>query len=154
HALLGVVAGRELDFSREYLLLEALDAILHRRGIGAQHVQARTVGDDLDIHVLALATIMFDHIGGIVEHQVHHLRIVLVDLDRDAMGLAVGGKRGCSKRDRQCCGGCEATKHDGSPYGLTSVYPFSVSNSICPTPTCTGVAAGMISGRRPVSRSM
>ncbi len=38
-------------------------------------------------------------------------------------------------------------------HGLTSVYPFSVSDRICPTPTCTGVATAMNSGRLPLSRS-
>ena len=66
----------------------------HRRAIGAQHVHAGTVGDDLDVYVLALAAIMFDHVGGVVQHHVHHGGIVLVDLDGDAMGLAVGGKSG------------------------------------------------------------
>jgi hypothetical protein len=51
------------------------------------------VGDDLDVDVLVFAAVIFDHVGGIVQHQVHHLRIVLVDLDRDAVRLAVGGKR-------------------------------------------------------------
>jgi hypothetical protein len=35
---------------------------------------------------------MLDDVGGVVQHQVHHLRIVLVDLDRDAMRLGVGGE--------------------------------------------------------------
>src|SRR6185369_15142071 len=43
---------------------------------------------------------------------------------------------------------------EATTYGLTNVYPFSLRNRICPTPTCTGVAAGMNSGRCPVSRSI
>ena len=39
---------------------DLLDAVLHRRGVVAQHVEARPVGDDLDIHVLVLVAIIFE----------------------------------------------------------------------------------------------
>jgi hypothetical protein len=59
-------------------------------------VQARAVGDDLD--VLVLVAVLFDDMGGVVQHHVHHLRVVL---DRDAVSLAVGGKRGGGEGDRR-----------------------------------------------------
>ena len=51
HAQLGIVAGIELELARKRHFLEMLDTILHRRGIAPQHVQARTVGDDIDVDV-------------------------------------------------------------------------------------------------------
>src|ERR1700684_1414004 len=83
HALLGVVAGGKLDLAGKHHVLEPLDAVLHRRGVGAQHVQAGTIGDDVDVNVLVPGAIIFDHVGGVVQHHVHDLRIVLVDLDGD-----------------------------------------------------------------------
>ena len=61
-------------------------------GVGPQHVQARTVGDDIDINVFVLGLIIFDHVAGVVQRQVHDLGIVLVDLDGDAMQFAFGGE--------------------------------------------------------------
>ena len=90
HALLGVIAGRKLDLAGKRQILEPLDAVLHRRGVGAQHVQAGAIGDDVDLDVLVLAAIIFDHVGGVVEREVHHLWIVLIDLDRDAMRFGIG----------------------------------------------------------------
>jgi heat shock protein HspQ len=36
---------------------------------------------------------MLNDVGGVVQHQIHDLRIVLVDLDRDAMRLGISGQR-------------------------------------------------------------
>lgn len=53
-------------------------------------MQAGAIGDDIDFQVLVHDPIMFDHIGSVVQRKVHDLRIVLVDLDGNAMRLAVG----------------------------------------------------------------
>src|SRR3979411_461222 len=100
HALLGVVASRELDLAGKHRFLELLYPIPHWRGVGPQHMQAGTVGDDVDVHVFVLAAIIFDNVGGVVQYQVHDLRIVLVDLESDVRRLAVAGKAGGSKRRR------------------------------------------------------
>ncbi len=74
------------------IVLEMLDAILHRRGVGPQHMQAGTIGDDIDADLFVPGAVIFDHVGGVVQHHVHDLRIVLVDLDRNMMRFAVGGR--------------------------------------------------------------
>ena len=58
HALPGVVAGRKLDLAGKHHVLEPLDAVLHRRGVGAQHVQAGTVGHDIDLDVFVLGAVI------------------------------------------------------------------------------------------------
>jgi hypothetical protein len=50
------------------------------------------IGHDVDFDFLVLAAVIFQHVGGVVEREIHHLRIVLVDLDGDAMRLGVGGE--------------------------------------------------------------
>jgi hypothetical protein len=96
HSLLGVVAGGELDLAWKRIFLNPLDAILHRRGVGAQHVQSRAVGDDVDVDVLVLRAVILDHVGGVVQRQIHQFWIVLIDLNDDAMRLAFAriGSRG------------------------------------------------------------
>src|SRR5436305_5442189 len=119
-------------------------------------MQPGAPGDDVDLHFLVPGPIMFDHVGGVVERKIHHLRIVLVDLNRDAMRLLVGGEADGGERAEQQ-GRKRQTKdraHLRSPQGRTRVKPFSVRVRICATPTCTGMAAGMNAGRLPVSRSM
>jgi hypothetical protein len=82
--------------------------------VGAQHVHAGTIGDDLDVNILILGAVMLDHIGRVVQGHVHDLRIVLVDLDGDAVRLAVGGKGRCGKRNGRQHGGGTAAKHEVS----------------------------------------
>jgi len=53
-------------------------------------LQTGAVGDDVDFDVFVLVAIIFDHVGGVTQHQVHELRIVLVNLNGNAMRLAVG----------------------------------------------------------------
>jgi hypothetical protein len=60
-------------------------------------VRAGAVGNDVDFHVLVPAAVIFDHIGGIVQREVHHLRIVPADPDRHAMGFDIGGQGGCGE---------------------------------------------------------
>ena len=118
HALLGVVAGRELDLAGEGEILEMLDAILHRRGVFAQHVEPGAVGHEIDVNVLALVAVIFDDVGDIVECQIHDRRVVLVDLDRDPMHLAVGGEPSLSERQRGECRNPQAldeTTHRQTP---------------------------------------
>src|SRR5262249_54277808 len=44
---------------------------------------------DLDIHVLALAAVIFDHVLGVVKREIHDCRIVLIDLNGNPMRLVV-----------------------------------------------------------------
>src|ERR1700730_8335932 len=71
-------------------------------------MEAGTIGDDIDLHVLVPGAIIFDHMAGVVQREVHDLRIVLVDLDGDAMRFALG--EGC---------GSERYRHQG--HGRTTV---------------------------------
>jgi hypothetical protein len=57
----------------------------HRRGVGAQHDQPGAVVHDVDVGPLAAAAVVFGDIGGVVECRVHHHRIVLIDLDQQAV---------------------------------------------------------------------
>src|SRR5215218_10741026 len=52
HVFLGVGAGGELDIAGERHALQLLDPVLYRRRVGAQHMQARTVGDNVHANVL------------------------------------------------------------------------------------------------------
>jgi hypothetical protein len=60
--------------------------------------KAGTIGDDIDVDVFVPGTIIFDHVGGVVQCLVHDHRIVLVDLDGDAMQLAFGRRTRLGER--------------------------------------------------------
>jgi len=65
-------------------------------------MQAGPVGDDIDVDLLALGAIIFDDIGGVVERQIHHGGIVLIDLDRKPMGrLHVACESGGDSREKE-----------------------------------------------------
>ena len=78
-----VLAGHERDI--RHALLEGFEAVEHRRLVRAQHVEAGIEGDDLDFDLVAFVGIIFRHIGGDVEHGIHLGRIVVADLQRQAM---------------------------------------------------------------------
>ena len=68
---------------------DRLDARLHRRGVVAQHMQAGTESDDLDLHLLAEVLVVLRDVGRVVEREVHHRRFVGVHLQDEAMRLLV-----------------------------------------------------------------
>src|ERR1700682_705496 len=72
---------------------------------------------------------MFDDVGGVVQHQIHHLRIVLVDLDRDAMRLGVGGNGACGESDREQGGGYIAKHQELSEVERTSILVIARSKA-------------------------
>jgi hypothetical protein len=92
-------------------------------------VQAGTIGHDIDVDVLVLGPVMFDDVGGVVQHQIHHLRIVLVDLDRDAMRLGVGGNGACGESDREQGGGYIAKHQELSEVERTSILVIARSKA-------------------------
>ena len=81
-------------------------------------MQAGAIGDDIDFHVLVHDAIMFDHIGSVVQRKVHDLRIVLVDLDGNAMRLAVGSGTCRNERHRyegDSCNTMKKAEHHNTP---------------------------------------
>ena len=67
------------------LSCDRLDPRLHRRGVVAQHMQAGTESDDLDLHFLAEVLVVLRDVRRIVERQIHHRRFVGVHLQDKAM---------------------------------------------------------------------
>ena len=69
HFLHGIATRRKGD------VVEAGREVLHPAFdgglVGAQHHQAEAIGDNFDPHGLALALIIFGHIGGIVQGDIH-----------------------------------------------------------------------------------
>jgi hypothetical protein len=45
----------------------------------------------------------------------YQLRIILVDLDGDAVRLGIGGERACGKRNREKGSGRKTAEHDKTP---------------------------------------
>src|SRR3546814_6691093 len=69
HGVEGVAAGLEDDV--HHALLEARHALLHRRGVGAQHVQPAGDSDDLDLAQLAKPAVGEREVGGDKESESH-----------------------------------------------------------------------------------
>src|ERR1700730_1134866 len=67
HAFLGVVACGKLNLAGKCRLLQTLDAVLDRRCIGTQHVQAWAISDDIHVYVLTLGAIVFDDVRGVIQ---------------------------------------------------------------------------------------
>ena len=117
-------------FCRKYHVLEPLDAVLHRRGVGTQHVQAGTVGHDIDLHVLVLLAVIFDHVGGVVEREIHHLGSFWSTWI--AMRCSLGRRQARSWRRRwKARRRSETTKHNQTPkLGYSLVIASGAKQSI------------------------
>ena len=103
------------------LLLIAVSRLLHRRCVAAHHVEAGTVGDELDLDLFAFVLVEFGHVLGVVERHVHDRRIILRHLNDDPvhlvrgrmrlvrrLGLGVaGGRQRKRKTGQRDCGGTE-----------------------------------------------
>jgi hypothetical protein len=75
-------------------------------------MQVGAIGDDLDLHLLALAAVELRHVDGIVERQVHLAWVILVNMNGDAMKfLGVCGERLARKNQGQCPGDKASTIH-------------------------------------------
>src|SRR5262249_48010766 len=100
--------------------------------IGTKHMEPGTIGDDVDVHVLVLGPVIFDHVRGIVQRQVHHLRVILVDMDRKAM-FCLAAKRRRGEGDCEKGSSRKAGKHERLRY--SSFSPPSLrakrSNPVC-----------------------
>jgi len=66
---------------------KAQDPLLHRRGVLTQHVQALIEGHHLDLHRFSEFRVVARHVGRHIEHGVHLLRVLVGDLQRQAMDL-------------------------------------------------------------------
>ena len=121
------------------LLGDRLDAILHRRGVVAQHVQAGTEGDDLDLHFLAEVLVVLLDVGGVVERQIHHRRLVGVHLQDEVMRLlgampCAGGIAAGSVALRRRRRGCEEQRpgpHDSAAANRITCPNFVIMLSCC-----------------------
>lgn len=51
------------------------------RTVGGFHLQSGTIGDDLDRHGFALTRIIRLNIPDIVQHQIQHRRVILIDVN-------------------------------------------------------------------------
>ena len=84
--LVGVAAGGKFDvvqFQRH-----GRNPLFHRRRVGAEHMQTRPVGNDLDLYFFTLGFIITCHVGGIVERHVHASLVVLIDVDGQLVNFA------------------------------------------------------------------
>src|SRR3546814_12216559 len=83
--------------------------LFHRRGVGTKDVEARPVGDQLDLHRLALLLVILVNIGEVVQRQVHLGRIVVVDLDNQTvLRLGIAGPGTARKAEADKDGKTEA----------------------------------------------
>src|SRR3546814_14618057 len=83
--------------------------LFHRRGVGTKDVEARPVGDQLDLHRLALLLVILVNIGEVVQRQVHLGRIVVVDLDNQTvLRLGIAGPGPARKAEDDKDGKTEA----------------------------------------------
>jgi len=80
-------------------------------------MQARAVGDDFDLNVLALHLVRLDDVRGVVQREIHHRRIVLIDLDGDPVRFGVGRSAHCDaeRQNRDCRNCTEQQLHLLSP---------------------------------------
>jgi hypothetical protein len=94
-------------------------------------VKARAIGDDFDLHVLLLAVIIFDHVGGVVQRLVHDLRIILVDMDGDAMQFAFGegGRSECHRHQGQDRTATKKAAHTKTPHIYISTAASVIARS-------------------------
>jgi hypothetical protein len=44
-------------------------------------MQAGAIGDDIHIYVLTLGAVIFDHVRGVIQREVHDRWIILIDLN-------------------------------------------------------------------------
>jgi hypothetical protein len=77
----GVAARGELEIAGKRRIFQTLDAVFYRRWIGKQHMQAGAIGDDIQIYVITLGAVIFDHVRGVIQHEVHDRWIILIDLN-------------------------------------------------------------------------
>ena len=80
-------------------MLDALDPVLHGRSVFSQHVEARPVGYDFDLHILALAVVIFGKVRDIIENKIHKCGIVLIDLDGNPVRLGIFRGVGACRKD-------------------------------------------------------